>query len=134
MVIKTKALYETNLFATTGTDPLVGFVLVQAASESLVIGSTTNAPPTTAEANTTQPIRVSGTKKYGITARHIVIARIAGTTGSTFRTYRRIVIFTPVLFETSLSDLGLSVSYEGLDDWFIVGGQNERYRLNLSGS
>jgi hypothetical protein len=134
MVTKAKALYETNLFLPGGTDPLVGYVTVQAAAESLVIGSTTNAPPTTEEANTTQPIRVSGTKKYGITARHIVIARIGGTTGSTFREYRRIVIFTTALFETALSDLGLSVSYEGLDDWFIVGGQNERYRLNLSGS
>jgi hypothetical protein len=134
MTLRSKVLYESDLFLTGTTTNILGFVLCQTTAQALSIAGVTNDPPTAEDPNTSFPIRVTGTKKFGITARHIVIGRLAGASPNQYREYRRIPIFTSVYFDNALSEFAASVEYESLTDWFIVGGIAERYRLNLSAS
>ena len=131
MAFKTTVIYQSNLTLPGSEDSLVGFVVCSSQAELLTVEGVPNAPPEGATPNISIPIRVSSTRKYGITARHIVIARIAGTSTDQYRVYRRIPIFDPTFFSSILSEFAGTVEFESLSDWVIVGGQSERYHLLL---
>lgn len=131
MAFKTTVLYQSNLTLPGSEDSLVGYVICSSQAELLTVVGVPNVPPEGAEPNTSIPVRVSGTRKYGITARHIVISRIAGTAPDQYRVYRRIPIFDPTFFSSILSEFAETVEYESLSDWTVVGGQAERYHLLL---
>jgi hypothetical protein len=130
MAVRTLAKYQTDLQDRSLTTPLIGQIITSPNTELITIGTFSNLAPT-ADVTTSIPIRVSGTKKYGITARHLVISRIAGTGTDEYLVYRRVPILKPSVFDTILSSVGLAVTYEGFSDWQVVGGQNERYHLFL---
>jgi len=131
MTLQQFNLYETNLFAPDGTTHLVSHVRTSANAKLLSIEGDTNDPPTEVDPTTTVPIRVSGTRKYGVTARHLVLSRLVGSSPNQYRIYRKVVIFTNDYFVQALSKLGQTVEYETFDDWAIVGGIQERYHLTL---
>ena len=116
--------YESNLFIASAADPIIGLIRLNPASAALSVESATNIEPDGA-ANSTEPIRSSRTRFYGITARHIIISRLV----SGQRVYRRIPILTPTFFIDILSTAAPSISFEGASDWILVGGMGERYRL-----
>jgi hypothetical protein len=122
-------LYTTDLISNDGETAIIGIVRCSSQAALLTINGDPNAPETGTPANSQFPIRVSGTRKFGITARHIVIYRVAGADPNFYRVYRRIPVFTTTFFANALSAFAPSVSYEGLEDWILVGGQNERYHL-----
>jgi hypothetical protein len=128
MVTLVNAKYQTGLQIPEGTDPLIAQVRVNPLAETLSIEGVLNAVPAAAS-NSQIPIRVSSSRRYGITARHIVLVRVVGEPGFTYRTYRRVVVFDPAYFEASLSTSAPDVAYEGFTDWLLVGGSQERYHL-----
>ena len=82
--------------------------------------------------STQVPIRVTSTRKYGIVARHIVLQRL--TTSTTTPNIQKVTIpvLTPSVFIQYISQVGNGVAYNGLEDWKIVGAQNERLHLFFS--
>jgi hypothetical protein len=121
--------YESNLFVTSAADPIIGLIRLNPAASVMSVESATNIEPDGA-ANTTEPIRATRTKFYGITARHIVISRIVDGQ----RVYRKIPILTPDFFIDILSTAAPSITYEGASNWILVGGMGERYRLHYAAS
>lgn len=107
----------------------VGSVRLSQTSLTLTIDTSANVPDDGVVVNTTIPIRVTGTRRYGITARHLVIARISGTGTNLFRIYRKIAILSPTLFQSAVSTIGATISYENATDWTLVGAEQERYKL-----
>jgi len=128
MAVFSQLIYQTSLQIPTGTDPLVSHVFANPQSAALSVEGTVNSPPTL-PSNSTIPIRISGTKKYGITARKIRIVRIAGDSPDFYRVYRSIVVFDPAYFVAVLSTPSPTILYEEKNDWILVGGENERYHL-----
>lgn len=116
--------YQSNLFVASAADPLIGLIRLNPQAAALSVETATNVEPD-GTANSTEPIRSSRTRFYGITARHIIITNIA----SGVRTYRRIPILTPDFFIDILSTPAPSISYEGITTWTLVGGMGERYHL-----
>jgi hypothetical protein len=132
MALNAEVKYQANLsLFTDSATPIVGLVRTSVLATGLDVGGVTNSE-TELDQNTSVPIRVSGTKKYGIIARHIVLYRLAGTSPNQFREYRKVVIFTPDTFVIMLSTPPTSIDYEGITDWILVGGQHERYHLAYS--
>jgi len=125
-------LYVSNLDEPADDTPIVGVIKVGGNTTNLNISGTQNTVPDGTAQNTTIPIRVSGTRRYGITARHIVIYRLVGTAPNQFRNYRRIVVPDPAKFVEYLSDIPSSIEYEGQDDWILVGGRGESYHLQFA--
>ncbi len=119
--------YESNLFVTSAADPIIGLIRLNPAASVISVESATNVEPD-GDANTTEPIRATGTKNYGITARHIVISRLVDGQ----RVYRKIPILTPDFFIDILSTAAPSITFEGASDWILVGGMGERYRLHYA--
>ena len=132
MGIKTRELYQTDLFLEDGATAMFGRIFVSSSVPLLSVEGSTNDVPSEGTANILFPIRVSGTKKFGITARHLVIARLQGASPTQSRVYRRIPVFTKAFFDTAMSTIGAPVVYESLSDWFLIGGVQERYRLYQS--
>jgi len=130
MAIKENVLYKTNLFAPDGSTPLVSYVRVDPQALTLQISDQTNDAPQSVDQSTTLPIRVTAGRRYGITARHVVISRLAGSSPNQYKVYRKIVVFDPDIYQQYLSLIASSISYESQTDWILVGGINEKYRLN----
>jgi len=107
---------------------VVGYVRCNSLSTGLTITSVAN-DAATATPNTNIPIRVASTRKYGVIARHIVIQRITTTTTSSNIKLVRVPIFTSSVFIQYISQVGGSISYDGLEDWKLIGAEQERYRL-----
>jgi len=122
-------LYETNLTIEGDAEtPVIGIVRANTLTAGLTIDSVANVA-STGELNSQIPIRVTSTRKYGIIARHIVLQRI--TTATTLPNIQRvkIVILQPDIFTGYVSQVGGAVSFGGLEDWVIIGAQQERYHL-----
>lgn len=121
--------YESDLdvIGDPGTS-VYGIIRANSLTAGLTIASVANDAPT-ANANTQIPIRVVSTRKYGITARHLVLQRL--TTSTTVPNIQRvkIPILTPAVFIQYISQVGGAISFNGLEDWTIVGAQNERIHL-----
>jgi hypothetical protein len=129
-----KFVYQSDL--TLPTDPtanIFGYVRADSLSTGLTVNSVAN-DALTVTPNTQIPIRVASTRKYGIIARHIVLFRVTTTAPLNIIQLRRIVIFQPSIFIGYVSQLGASVAYDGLEDWKIIGANNERFRLFFTGS
>lgn len=117
--------YETDVEISAGSDTYFNVLYRSLGTDATFsIGGVTNSPSTTTDGSF--PITGSGPKsrrRYGIQCRFVTISRIAGTgTGTQFRIYRKIVIFTRDFFtacrEAKVS--GSELSYEGQTDWRIV--------------
>jgi hypothetical protein len=132
MTLKSLYIYETNLYIPDSTTKYAGAVRTLTGATALVIGGTANAEATEAEPNTFIPIRVSGTRKYGITARHIIIGKVLGATPNQYVQYRKVVIFQIDLFAQFLSSIDDTITYDGTSGWYLVGGSQERYHLTLA--
>ena len=128
MTILVKTKYEASILLPDSTDPLISLFRVSSNVTGAVLDSLTNDPPT-AEQNSTMPIRITSTRKFGIIARHLVISRIVGTGSSSFRLYRKVPVLQPNVYLTVLSQVAPDISYEGFDDWTLVSGSEERYNL-----
>lgn len=133
MAILTNVKYESNLVLPGDTDEVISVVRCSPAATALTVGDYTNTPPS-GDVNSSDIIRISGTRKLGITARHLVIYRIAGTAPTQFREYRRVPIFQVSNFNAILSNPPGTITYQSLDDWILVGGLHERYHLFFSGA
>jgi hypothetical protein len=120
--------YQSELVPTGETDPRIGLLKVGINVDSLTIATIANTSPAGVP-NTSIPIRVSGTRKFGITARHVIISRLETIGAGTIRVYRRIPVFDPVVFTEYLGSLSPAISYESQTDWVLVGAKNEAYRL-----
>lgn len=129
--VKINVLYQTDLLTPDAGAKLVSYVRVDPQSENLSIGGQTNDPPTSVDQTTTLPIRVTAGRRYGITARHVVISRLGGSSPNQYKIYRKIVVFDPDIYQGYLSQIASSITYEGLSDWILVSGINEKYRLNF---
>jgi len=123
--------YESELKLPDDSSNIIARVRVNEQSTLLAVSGTTN-DEADGDPNSKIPVRVSGTRKYGIIARHLVITRVVTTGTDSFRSYRKIVIFQPSLFYTFISTIDSGIEYEGLDDWILAGAISERYHL-LSG-
>jgi len=132
MTIKSLYIYESNLYLPDTSTALIGAVRTLTTATELTIGGTANAEATEEEPNTTVPIRVSGTRKYGITARHIIIGKVQGTSPTQYVQYRKVVVFQIALFAEFLSSVDETVTFEGTSGWYVVGGSQERYHLTLA--
>jgi len=121
--------YHTDLtVAGDAETPIIGVVRANTLTAGLTIESIANEAPTE-DLNTQIPIRVTSTKKYGLIARHIVLQRLTTATTSPNIQRVRVVILQPDIFTGYISQIGGSVSFNGLEDWTIVGAQAERYHL-----
>lgn len=129
MTVLISQLYQSNLLPVGGGDPLVGYVRVSGNVPNLNVDGTTNDPPSGADPTTRIPIRVSGTRKLGITARHLVLVRLDGTSPNQFRVYRRVIVFTQDLFVTAISAENPTIDFEGIDTWSLAGARAESYRF-----
>lgn len=130
MTLQTQTLYDTELFVSgSTTDNQVAYLRTSAQVLLLTIDGTPNVSVEGTTKNSDIPIRVTGTRKYGIVARHIVLGRITGTSPNQFISRRTIPIFDPELFKVAISSVGITYSYEGQDDWKLVSAHNERYNL-----
>jgi hypothetical protein len=127
----TLQIYQTNLgLPSDVSTPLAAYIRTSPVTRTLIIEGSPNIPPagiTTINSNV--PIRVTRKRAYGITARHIVLARLGGTAPNQYNIYRKIVIYDPILFYEAISALNNTFSYEGQTDWALVGAQNETYHL-----
>ena len=124
-----KFKYESDL----DTNPddatsIVSVVRCNFLTAGLTIAGGSNDVPE-ADQNSNLPIRVAGTKKYGITARHIVISRLTGSTTTPNTQLVKVVIFQPSFFVTIISSFNPSIAFNGLEDWKLIGAQNERFHL-----
>jgi hypothetical protein len=130
MTITALSKYESDIFVTGGGSQIIGQVRINAAQLAITVEGADNVPPE-GDVNYLDPIRVTGTRRYGITARHIVISRIVGTdAASEFRVYRKVVILTSAFFIDIISTLDPAIVYGGFDTWNLIGSSAERHRLN----
>lgn len=129
MVLFSNVLYESNLTIPDGTAPVAGPIRVNPQALLLTVSGVSNSAPEEVDQTTSIPIRVVGTKKYGIIARHLVLARIVTSGTVSSRVYRRVPIFNPAFFVTALSTFSAEITYEGQSDWYLAGGEGERYHL-----
>jgi hypothetical protein len=118
---------DLDLIGEAGTS-IYAILRANSLTPGLTVASVANEEPTT-EANTNIPVRITSTKKYGIIARHIVLQRLTTTTTSPNIQRVRIPILTPSVFIQYISQVGGSISYNGLEDWKIVGAKNEGVHL-----
>lgn len=118
---------DLDLIGEAGTS-VYGILRCNSLTEGLTIASIANTAPT-ADPNTQIPIRITSTRRYGIIARHIVLQRLTTTTTVPNIQRVRIPILTPSNFIQYISQVGGSIAYNGLEDWKIVGAQNERIHL-----
>lgn len=125
--------YTADIPATAdGTDLLCAYVRVASQALTLTINGSANAPIEGSAVNSVVPIRVTSTRKYGIVARHIVIERIGGTTDTPIRVRRTVPIFNPATLHVTITEVAASISYQGHDDWTVIGAKNEIYNLNFA--
>jgi hypothetical protein len=129
-IVKEKYESDLDLITDAGTS-LVGYVRCNTLATGLTVASTGN-DAASGTLNTNIPFRVSSTKKYGIICRHIVIERLTTTDPVNLIERVRIPIFQPSVFVQYISQVGGSISYNGLSDWKLVGAQNERFHLFFS--
>ena len=130
MALSTTQIYLSDIFPVGSTDTkLAGKIRISAAALAFSVDGQANTPPDGVTADIQFPIHVSGTRKYGITARHIRIARISGTAPNQYRIYRTVPILDPINFTAFISAEAPTISYEGDSTWVIVGAQAERYHL-----
>lgn len=125
---KQKAAYQTEYVPASSGDTTTGLILVDTRAIALNIGGTQNVE-SAVTVNTAIPIRVSGSRKYGIIARHVVLSRIEVVDTTSRLVYRRVPIFDPSNFSFYLGQINPSITYEGETDWSFVGAMNERYHL-----
>ena len=125
----TRFKYESDLdvVGEAGTS-VYGVVRANSLTAGLTIASIANDAPT-ADLNTQIPIRITSTRKYGIIARHIVLQRLTSSTTVPNIQIVKIPVLTPGVFIQYISQVGGSISFNGLEDWQIVGAQNERVHL-----
>jgi len=123
--------YESDLdvFGTPGTS-IYANVRANYLTAGLTIGSVANEEPD-ADLNSKLLIRTSGTKKYGLTARHIVLQRLSSSTTTPNIVRKKVVILKPATFVTYISQDAASISFDGLEDWVLVGAESERYHIAL---
>ena len=133
MAILTNVKYESNLVIPGDTDEVISVVRCSPLATGLTVGDYTNTPPS-GDVNSSDVIRISGTRKLGITARHLVIYRLAGASPNQYREYRRVPIFQISNFNAILSNPPGTITYQSLDDWILVGGLHERYHLTFAGA
>lgn len=132
-MVNERIAYQTELVPMGATDPITGYCLASSNALALSVDGTANTAAG-GTVNTQIPIRVSGTRRYGITARKLVIARVQGTGTGTRLVYRRVPVFDPINFTVYLGSLSPSLTYETFSDWVLIGAQNERYRLFFNAS
>lgn len=128
MAVKVQYKYECNVLVPDSTEPLVGLITTLPVTTGLEVAGATNDEPG-ADANTYIPIRISGTRKFGVTARHLVLYRLVGTGSAARRLYTKVPVLTEAAWELMLSQLAPSITFAGSGDWILVGGIGERYHL-----
>ena len=120
--------YETDLYLPDTTTPIVATIRASTATTGLEISGDANTE-TDSDINTIIPARVSGTRRYGITARHLVIYRIIGSGATAYRLYRRVPILQKESYISFISNPPVSVTFEAIPDWQIAGSIAERHHL-----
>jgi len=128
MATRANLKYQTDLKLPDGSTEQVSRLQALTQITSLSINGQTNDEPGLDQTSTI-PIRFSNLRRYGITARHIIIYRLAGTSPDQYRTYRRVPILDPAIYVGYLSQIESSVEYQGQTDWILVGGSPERQHL-----
>lgn len=113
-----KFIYELDQ-KTSGGDAQYGVLRGLAQITTASFGGTTNDQTAEEPTSYPTPVRLPGHKRrYGITARYVVIERTIGTGSTAFKIQRIIPILTKVLFETIVP--GIAISYQSQDDWVFV--------------
>lgn len=124
--------YLSQLLDTDG-QPVAYKVRTSTKAKLLEIEGTANTPPDVSTyTKVSLRVRVSGTRKANITARHVNIYRTQGDSPNILVIRRKIVIFDPSLFYKALSLSKPTISYEDQTDWFLDGGRPETYNLPQS--
>lgn len=128
MAVRVNLKYKTDLNLPDGSAAIVSRIQALSQITSLSVDGQTNDEPTVDQTSTI-PVRFSHIRRYGITARHIVIYRLVGDSPNQYRSYRRIPILDPSIYVAYLSQIESEIDYEGQTDWILVGGSPERQHL-----
>jgi hypothetical protein len=128
MAVYSQLKYKTDLTTTDSSGPIVGRVRTLSQTTGLNVDGTPNAEPEE-DQSYTSPIRITGSRKFGIIARHLVIYQLVGTSPNQFRSYRRVPILDPANYVLYISTIPSTIGYEGSNGWILVGGIGEKHHL-----
>ena len=123
--------YQTDIPGIDGTF-ITGLVRSLPNALGLTFSGVANSAAT--EGTQTYPglIRGPGHKRRnGLTFRYVTLVNSLGGTGTTYRFYRDVPIFTQTLYLQILGSIGqtVDISYEGTSGWAVAGIHAETYGL-----
>lgn len=113
-------------------DATYGFLRTNNQITTLTVAGVANDPATVDEGTPISTLvrNPAHKRRYGITARYIVLTRLIGDTPVQARVYRTIPILTKVIFQACV--LNAAYTYQSQDDWALAYRQDEYHSWQIN--